>query len=132
MFVRVSPSKMFIKMLLGAGYSPVSGAPPSYRPPVAPPPSSNGPTQYYSNNGPSQSQYPTSNGAPQVSALLLLDIHSPFFFILVCILVERGCDFQKLLNLCNKSRNLFVCWTTAISEWLLHLASFSCITSCVY
>ena len=59
------------KMLLWAGYAPVSGAPPSYRPPVAPPPSSNGPTQYYSNNGPSQSQYSTSNGAPQVSALLL-------------------------------------------------------------
>lgn len=110
------------KMLLWAGYAPVSGAPPSYRPPVAPPPSSNGPTQYFSNNGPSQSQYSTSNGAPQVSALFLLDIHSPFFFILVCILVERGCDVQKLFDWCNKSRTLFVCWATAISELLLHLA----------
>lgn len=45
-----------------------SGAPPSYRPPVALPPGS-APTQYYSNNGPSQIQYSASNGAPQVNVL---------------------------------------------------------------
>jgi U1 small nuclear ribonucleoprotein C len=48
-----------------SGYG--SGAPPSFRPPVALPPGSGGPTQYYSSNGPSQIQYSTSNGAPQYS-----------------------------------------------------------------
>jgi U1 small nuclear ribonucleoprotein C len=45
-----------------SGYG--SGVPPTFRPPVALPPGG-GPTQYYSNNGPSQLQYSTSNGAPQ-------------------------------------------------------------------
>lgn len=48
-----------------SGYG--SGALPSYRPPVVPPPGGSS-NQYYNNNGPSQ--YSTSNGAPQVNAIL--------------------------------------------------------------